>query len=99
VPATTPVWLKVAGSQAVVRWQVSQEAEVSIGSMGLRTSGHTATSSPLGISGDTFSSYVPCLRACGCVPSLSRFTVYTDYRLRTGAEAYTAYSAATVKFT
>ena len=28
VPATTPVWLKVAGSQAVVRWQVSQEAEV-----------------------------------------------------------------------
>jgi hypothetical protein len=26
VPATTPVWLNVAGSQAVVRWQVSQEA-------------------------------------------------------------------------
>ncbi|HSC94248.1 MAG TPA: hypothetical protein VLC73_04725 [Burkholderiales bacterium] len=28
VPGATPVWLKVAGSQAVVRWQVSQEAVV-----------------------------------------------------------------------
>jgi len=28
VPATTPVWLKVAGSQAVVRWQVSHDAVV-----------------------------------------------------------------------
>jgi hypothetical protein len=28
VPGATPVWLKVAGSQPVVRWQVSQEAVV-----------------------------------------------------------------------
>jgi hypothetical protein len=28
VPAATLVWLNVAGSQAVVRWQVSQEAVV-----------------------------------------------------------------------
>ena len=31
VPATTPVWLNVAGSQAVVRWQVSQDAVVTRG--------------------------------------------------------------------
>jgi len=28
VPGATLVWLKVAGSQAVVRWQVSQDAVV-----------------------------------------------------------------------
>ena len=28
VPATTPAWLKVAGSHAVVRWQASQDALV-----------------------------------------------------------------------
>jgi hypothetical protein len=28
VPATTPVWLNVAGSQAVMRWQVSHDAVV-----------------------------------------------------------------------
>ncbi len=30
VPAATPVWLKVAGVQAVVRWQVSQDAVVTM---------------------------------------------------------------------
>lgn len=28
VPGATPVWLNVAGSQAVVLWQVSQDALV-----------------------------------------------------------------------
>ena len=28
VPGVTPVWLKVAGVQAVVRWQVSHDAVV-----------------------------------------------------------------------
>jgi hypothetical protein len=28
VPATTPVWLNVAGIQPVVRWQVSHDAVV-----------------------------------------------------------------------
>ncbi|HWD21640.1 MAG TPA: hypothetical protein VG591_00765 [Burkholderiales bacterium] len=28
VPGATPVWLKVAGSHAVVRWQLSQAAVV-----------------------------------------------------------------------
>jgi hypothetical protein len=28
VPGATPVWLKVAGVQAVVVWQLSQEADV-----------------------------------------------------------------------
>jgi hypothetical protein len=30
VPGATPVWLKVAGSQAVVLWQLSHEALVGI---------------------------------------------------------------------
>ena len=35
VPGTTPLWLKVAGSQAVVLWQLSQAAAVEIWLEGL----------------------------------------------------------------
>ena len=35
VPATTPVWLNVAGVHAVVRWQVSQLCVVGIWVAGL----------------------------------------------------------------
>jgi hypothetical protein len=35
VPGVTLAWLKVAGSQAVVRWQVSQEAVVATWFAGL----------------------------------------------------------------
>ncbi|MEQ1661062.1 MAG: hypothetical protein ABL877_00015 [Thiobacillus sp.] len=35
VPGATPVWLKVAGVQAVVLWQVSQDAVVGMWFVGL----------------------------------------------------------------
>jgi len=35
VPGATPLWLKVAGSQAVVRWQESHEAVVGMWLEGL----------------------------------------------------------------
>jgi hypothetical protein len=35
VPGTTPVWLKLVGNQAVVRWQVSQAAVVATWPLGL----------------------------------------------------------------
>jgi hypothetical protein len=35
VPGTTPAWEKVAGIQAVLRWQVSQEAVVAMWFAGL----------------------------------------------------------------
>jgi len=35
VPGATPVWLKVAGVQAVVLWQVSQAAVVGMWPVGL----------------------------------------------------------------
>jgi hypothetical protein len=35
VPGVTPAWLKVAGFQAVVRWQVSHDAVVGIWDAGL----------------------------------------------------------------
>src|SRR5665647_2014624 len=35
VPGTTPAWLKLAPSQVVVEWQVSQESEVTMCPLGL----------------------------------------------------------------
>jgi hypothetical protein len=35
VPGATELWLKLAGSQAVVRWQLSHEAVVGIWPLGL----------------------------------------------------------------
>jgi hypothetical protein len=35
VPGATELWLKVAGSQAVVRWQLSHEAVVGMWPLGL----------------------------------------------------------------
>ena len=35
VPGATPVWLNVAGNQAVVLWQLSHEAEVGMWVEGL----------------------------------------------------------------
>jgi hypothetical protein len=39
VPGATPVWLKVAGSHAVVRWHASHDEVVGIWPLGLPVAG------------------------------------------------------------